>query len=159
MKKLSIILWLVLAPLMTWAQTTMTDLFKSMPDSLLPCLSENNRLDMIDYRQANMKAEVTNLLGNTSEMTLLAPDSLSIRMSESMQVDMVLIHTEEEYDSCHQVIALLKTYFMADKPVERTAHFYSLRWMPLGPLPQYASRYTYSLWLRRDDQINKNITL
>ncbi|MBR6998224.1 MAG: DUF3256 family protein, partial [Prevotella sp.] len=40
----------------------MADLFKAMPDSLMPYLTKNNRLDMIDFMEANMKAEITNQL-------------------------------------------------------------------------------------------------
>ena len=41
----------------------MKDVFRLMPDSLFPTLSANNRLDMIDFMDSQMKAEVTNLLG------------------------------------------------------------------------------------------------
>ena len=45
------------------AQTvTMAEVFKQMPDSLMPYITHNDRLDMIDYLDAGMKAEVTNRL-------------------------------------------------------------------------------------------------
>ena len=43
-------------------EPTMAALFKAMPDSLMPYLTKNNRLDMIDFMEANMKAEITNQL-------------------------------------------------------------------------------------------------
>ena len=39
-----------------FAQTKMSEALKSMPDSLMPYLTHNNRLDCIDFREANMKA-------------------------------------------------------------------------------------------------------
>ena len=42
-----------------FAQITMSEALKSMPDSLMPYLTHNNRLDCIDFREANMKAEVS----------------------------------------------------------------------------------------------------
>ena len=57
---------------------TIRDIFKQMPDSLMPYLSQNNRLDFIDFLDSNMKAEVRNALGGLSEMMTLADDSLSI---------------------------------------------------------------------------------
>ena len=36
----------------------MRDVFKQMPDSLLPYLTQNNRLDFIDFMDSNMVAIV-----------------------------------------------------------------------------------------------------
>ena len=51
------------------------DAFRAMPDSLMPYLSKNNRLDFIDFLDSNMKAEVKNALGGTSEMLSLGDDT------------------------------------------------------------------------------------
>ena len=40
----------------------MHDVFKQMPDTLLATLSENNRLDMLDFMASNMKADDLMLL-------------------------------------------------------------------------------------------------
>ena len=53
------------------------DVFKQMPDSLMPYLSQNNRLDFIDFLDANMKAEVKNRLGGTSHEQFAAHRPLS----------------------------------------------------------------------------------
>lgn len=42
---------------------TIRDIFKQMPDSLMPYLSQNNRLDFIDFLDSHMKAEVRNTFG------------------------------------------------------------------------------------------------
>ena len=89
------------------------DVFKQMPDSLMPYLSQNNRLDFIDFIDSNMKAEVSNMTGGTSEMTALTGDSLSIRMSEALRVDMMLLNLDEPVDSIRQVIVFVET-FLAD---------------------------------------------
>ena len=44
------------------AQTPMSQVLKQMPDSVVPYLSENNKLDLIDFLDSNMKAEVHNQL-------------------------------------------------------------------------------------------------
>ena len=54
------------------------EVFKSMPDSLAPYLTTNNRLDMIDFMDAKMKSVVTNLLEGETEMLALTDDSLSV---------------------------------------------------------------------------------
>ena len=85
-------LWLMAFTSQASAQDLMIrDVFKQMPASLLPTLSENNRLDMLDFMDSKMKAEVTNRLGGKSEMTLLTDTTLSIRMSEALKVDMLLL--------------------------------------------------------------------
>ena len=50
----------------------MSDIIKDMPDSIMPLLTKNDRLDFIDYLASNMKAEVTNRLGGKSEMTTIS---------------------------------------------------------------------------------------
>ena len=35
-------------------QITIKEVFKAMPDSLIPYLSQNNRLDFIDFMESNM---------------------------------------------------------------------------------------------------------
>ena len=149
-----IIVFITTIPLMGRSQTGISELFKSMPDSLMPYLTKNNRLDMIDFMEAKMKAEVTNQLGCRSEMKFLATDSLCIRMSESMQMDLFLMPTDEAYDSCMQVICMKKTYFIKDEPVQSVATFFTLRWHPLGNLPKYSSRINHSSILRRDEEVS-----
>ena len=50
------------------AQQKMRDVISTMPDSLAPYLTENNRLDMIDFKEANMKAEVHNAFEGKTEL-------------------------------------------------------------------------------------------
>ena len=154
MKKLLKIVILALAPLMGWSQTSIAEVFKSMPDSLMPYLTKNDRLDMVDFMEAKMKAEVTNRLGCKSEMTRLTADSLAIQMSESMQVDIFLLSTDEAYDSCRQVICMRKTYLIREEPVQCVASFFTMKWRPLGDLSGYSSRLNYSSVLRRDDDVS-----
>ena len=96
MKKNILVLLVLCFSLSSHAQEkTMSELFKAMPDSILPYLSENNRLDMIDFMEAKMKAEVTNLLDGKSEMTALTHDSLSITMNDVLTIDMHLMEMPE----------------------------------------------------------------
>ena len=71
------------------------DAFRQMPDSVMPTLTQNNRLDCLDFLDAGMKAEVRNRLGGTSVMTALTPDSLSLQVSPALRVDMLLLPSTE----------------------------------------------------------------
>ena len=133
MKKL--ICFVALAFMMTIninAQRKMAALFKEMPDSILSVLTKNNRLDMIDFMDAKMKAQVTNLLDGKSEMTMLADDSLKIKMSDVMSVKMMVVDAKEEYDSCKQVVCMISTYTIPSTgDYESIVNYYSVKWHPL----------------------------
>ena len=107
------------------------DVIKQMPDSLMPYLTQNNRLDFIDFMESNMKAEVSNLTGGTSEMTALTDDSLSIRMSEALRVDMLLLDLDEPVDSIRQVIVFVETFLADSVYGESVCKTYSVDWQPV----------------------------
>ena len=110
---------------------SLSDVFKQMPDSLMPYLSANNRLDFIDFMDSNMKAEVTNQTGGTSEMTALTDDSLSIRMSDALRVDMLLLNLDEPVDSIRQVIVFVETFLADSVYGESVCKTYSVDWQPV----------------------------
>ena len=113
------------------AAQTLKDVFKQMPDSLMPYLSANNRLDFIDFMDSNMKAEVTNQTGGTSEMTALTDDSLSIRMSDALRVDMLLLNLDEPVDTIRQVIVFVETFLSDSIYGESVSKTFSLDWQPV----------------------------
>jgi len=147
MKKLLVTL-LMCFPLCSLAQDkTMTDLFKAMPDSLFPYLSKNNRLDMLDFMEAGMKAEVVNLLEGKSEMLALTHDSLSIRMSSTMQLDMKLITLDSPVDSSMIGIRVHRIYTINENQTEHITDEYSSVWRLLQ------SHVERSSLLLRDDRL------
>ena len=125
----------------------MATVFKQMPDSLMPYLSKNNRLDMLDFMDAKMKAEVTNLLDGRSEMTAITDDSLSIRLSDALRVDMKLERVEQPVDSGYYVVRLVRTYIINANQTERIADVYSSVWRKLSSCLEDSSL------LRRDEEV------
>lgn len=123
------------------------DVFKAMPDSLMPYLSANSRLDMVDFMEAGMRAEVTNLLEGDSEMTMLTDDSLSIRLSGSLSVDMQLTAVTEPVDSNMYVVRMVRTYTINGHQTESIVDIYSTVWRRIS-----SERIVSSL-LRRDEDI------
>ena len=122
-------LWCSLA---VQAQVSVREVFVTMPDSIFPMLTKNNRLDMPDFIDAKMRAEVSNLLGGDSEMLSLSKDSLTLRTSEAQTVLMYLLPTEAAYDSAHQVVCLERTFYLATDSISETVReFYSLKWRRL----------------------------
>ena len=141
----------------------MREIFKQMPDSLLPYLSENNRLDFIDFIDSKMKAEVKNRLGGTSEMTVLTDSTLSIRMSEALQIDMLLLRTVETADAVSsEIICLIETFGADSLSLESTVRFFTSSWQLLNEPPSISvsdqntiSSKKVQTILKRDDEILK----
>lgn len=113
----------------TIAQKTMGEALKSMPDSLMPYMSHNNRLDCIDFCEANMKAEVRNTLDGKSELLQLTGSYASFRMNVASTIDFCLLDADSQ-----QVICMIQTYGTDLR--ESTISFYTTSWTPL-PTEKY----------------------
>ena len=111
------------------AQKTMGEALKSMPDSLMPYLSHNNRLDCIDFCEANMKAEVRNTLDGKSELLQLTTSYASFRLNDASTVEFCLLDADNQ-----QVVCMIQTYGTDLR--ESTISFYTTSWTPL-PTEKY----------------------
>jgi hypothetical protein len=141
---------------------TLRDVFRQMPDSLMPTLTQNNRLDFLDFLDAGMKAEVKNRLGGTSVMMTLTADSLSLQVSPALRVDMLLLPLAEPIDSMNQVVVVGET-FLADSVYGETAvRYFSTDWklIPTPPLSEIQQKRIDGLKLQTilkwdNDVLNK----
>lgn len=77
------------------AQVRMRDVFASMPDSLLPMMTKNNRLDCIDFIENNMEAKVRNKLDQFVELKKMTDDYLLLETSDVSRVEMKFLHTTD----------------------------------------------------------------
>lgn len=153
-RRLSILLLLLMA-LNVSAQHKVGDLFREMPDSLLPLLTRNNRLDLIDFCEAQMKSEVQNHLEGTSVMIQLNNDSLHLRLNDALSIKLYLEEALETYDSCQQVVCMVQTYRLASSDEEESViDYYTVRWNRLAA-PKLAAtrRLPHSSILRQDDKL------
>lgn len=123
MKKVFSILAFLCAVSMSMAQSvSMTEIVRNMPDSVMPMLTKNNRLDFIDFLESNMQARVRNSVDEYVEMTELTPRYTSIITSGVGRTEIALLS-----DS---VICLVRTVEapVADSYVE----FYDTQWVRLN---------------------------
>lgn len=127
MKKVLIIVFVCQCVLLSVQAQTVRDVFKSMPDSLAPYLSTNNRLDMIDFMDAGMKAVVSNQLGGDTQMTFLSDDSLSVKMNEAFLLDLKL----QKKDTT-TVVLLKRTYLTQKGQYEVVSQSFTSYWRPLS---------------------------
>jgi len=107
------------------------DVFRQMPDSLMPYLSANNRLDFIDFLDSGMKAEVKNQFDGTSEMTALTSDSLSIRMNGALRVDMLFLKLDEPLDSVSHVVVFVETFKADSVYGEKSVRYFTSDWQQI----------------------------
>ncbi len=141
---------------------TIRDAFRQMPASLLTTLTQNNRLDFLDFLDAGMKAEVKNRLGGTSLMTALTNDSLSIQVSPALRVDMLFLTLPEPLDCVHQVIVVGETFLADSVYGETTIRCFTTDWrqIPIPPLDKIQQQRIDGLKLQTilkwdDELLNK----
>lgn len=108
------------------SRTPIRQWFTSMPDSVMPLLTMNNRLDFIDFLDCHMEAVVTNRFDGKSRMDTLTEDYLRIRYTRTCEVSMKLLPVNDTTD-----VLCMVTTMQAAVPDSRIA-FYDAHWQPLS---------------------------
>lgn len=105
---------------------TAKDCFKSMPDSLMPLLTQVNRADFIDFLESEMRAEVTNRFNRKSEMTHLTNDYIRIQMTERSSWQMKVLPLNDS-------VRVVCTVATVQGPVaDSDVQFYNTDWKTLS---------------------------
>lgn len=120
-----ILLLLVTVMCNVQARTPMRQWFAAMPDSVMPLLTKNNRLDFLDFLDSKMEAIVTNRLDGKSRMATLTDDYLLINYTKSCDVAMKLLSLNDTTD----VLCMVTTVrTMVD---DSRVAFFDEAWQPL----------------------------
>ena len=107
------------------ARTPMRQWLVSMPDSVMPLLTKNSRLDFIDFYDAKMEAVVTNRMDGSSRMNTLTDDFVQIRYTTSTDVAMKLLPVNDSTD-----VLCMVTTVRAAVDDSRIA-FFDAEWKPI----------------------------
>lgn len=128
--KLYALALLAMVSVMAPARTPIRQWFAEMPDSVMPLLTKNNRLDFMDFIDCQMAAVVTNRLDGKSEMKALTDDYLYIEYTKTSHVEMKLLPVTDTTD----VLCLVTTL----KAAVEDSHvmFFGEGWVPL-PVSTY----------------------
>lgn len=110
-------------------ESKMKDIFSSMPDSIIPYLSHNNRLDMIDFRESSMEAVVDNSLEGKSKLDTLTADYLHLTLNEATSVEMKLLESPRLLDDTTKTIVCVATTYAN---VESNVEFFTSKWHRLA---------------------------
>lgn len=124
MNKILFVVGVLLCCLSIQAQD-MKSLFIALPDSLSPMLTKVNREDFGDFLASNMKAEVKNRFGNTSEMLKLTDNYLKLKISKVSMAEMKLLPLNDSV----KVICVVHTF---EGPAsDSSISFYDTSWKRL----------------------------
>lgn len=105
----------------------MAELFKQMPDSLMPYLTTNNKLDMLDFIDAGMEAKVTNKFDGESILCELDSTYLRLKLNTSVEVEMKLLSSSNLLnDSTKNLICIVTTY--GDLIKESVLKLFTSKW-------------------------------
>lgn len=128
---------------------TAKECFKVMPDSLTPLLSDVNKADFIDFLESKMKAEVTNRLGQKSEMTELTPDYIRMQMTSRSFWQMKMLDVNDST----RVVCTVST---VNGPVpDSDIRFYTPGWKEL-PVASFIQLPAQSDFLSVPDSLDDN---
>lgn len=107
------------------------DALSQMPDSIIPYLSKNNRLDLIDFMDSGMKARVQNSFDGYTELVALADDSLTLRLNEASVLKLYVVPVEQEIDGSKQIFLLSFHVGIPEEKIDVVNRYYSILWRPL----------------------------
>lgn len=118
-------IFVTIATLASAQEVKMKDVFSNAPDSIFPYLTRNNRLDMIDFRESSMKAEVANVLEGKSVLDTLTADYLHLTLNASTIVEMKLLSSSRLLDDTTKTIVCISTTYCG---TESNVEFYTSKW-------------------------------
>ena len=102
---------------------TMKQFLMAMPDSVLPVLSLDNRLDAVDFLESGMKATVQNNFGESSTLLRLSDDYASWELSTVVSCELKLLVSGADTTIC------MSTTYHSPFP-ESVLTFYNKDWQP-----------------------------
>ena len=111
------------------AQVRMRDVFAQMPDSIFPLLTQNNRLDCIDFIENDMVARVKNRFDEPVVLLQLDSTYLKLQNSEKSYVEMKLFTMGDKLYVC-----MNKTYLGPCEDSEVV--IYDLSWNLVSNVPR-----------------------
>lgn len=129
------------------AQVKMRDVIREMPDTLVPYLKQNARLDFIDFKDSGMKAEVTNDFGGKSQLVELTDDYALFKLNAASEIQLRLLDIQDPRNDARQLICMVRTF--GSDVRESVLSFYTVNWHELPStghvsLPSYMHRLTLS---------------
>jgi len=122
---------------------SMKDIWLSIPDSIVPYLDKNKRIELADFIDMKVKSEVQNLLGENSVMDTITANYLSLKLNESSLLQMKLLPVAGD-----TIICMVRTY--SAPASESNLEFYSKNWVRLHNYDINLSQYGQTMIVKPD---------
>ena len=120
MKKIFLSSLLFLVVLSSCAQVRMRDVFAQLPDSVLPLLTKNNRLDCIDFIENNMEARVKNRFNDHVVLEALTDEEIEYYVQKYRPMDKAGSYGVQEWIGYIGITGINGSYFnVMGLPVQR----------------------------------------
>lgn len=106
---------------------SMREVFRAMPDSILPTLTQTNRLDMLDFCEAKMRAAVTDRLDTECVLDTLCADYLSLSLGDGVRVEMKLVASQEQLSDTADCLVVVDFRY-GSPSLEGNLRLYTSKW-------------------------------
>lgn len=146
MKKLFLLI-LILATSMDLSSKSMTELWQSIPDSIIPYIERSQRQEMTDFIAMGANAKVRHALQGESKMDTITSDYIHLTLNESMQMELKRL----PHEGGDSILCLVKTW--GGPCQESEVYFYSQDWQPLA-ITNPLARYRENPLLSRPDTMS-----
>lgn len=120
---------------------TVRDFFASEPDNIFLLVPHTARLDLLDYYDSGQRVEMSNRLGNGTQLIEVDSTYLRISTSKSRTVELLML----PYTRHDTILAVIETVFT---PVpDSRLRFFNSNWVelqsiqPLRPMPTLADLF------------------
>ena len=124
MRKLLVLSLLTLCTLTVGAKS-MVDIWKAIPDSLMPYVDRKHRTEMVEFIRMGLKGDVDNLLGSKSTMDSLTSNFIQVRASEAMMIQIKRLPRQ----GSDSILCVVRTWF---GPVKSSRiQLYTENWKPI----------------------------
>ena len=124
MRKLLVLSLLTLCTLTVGAKS-MVDIWKAIPDSLMPYIDRKHRTEMVEFIRMGLKGDVDNLLGSKSTMDSLTSNFIQVRASEAMMMQIKRLPRQ----GSDSILCVVRTWF---GPVKSSrVQLYTENWKPI----------------------------
>ena len=124
MRKLLVLSLFTLCTLTVGAKS-MVDIWKAIPDSLMPYIERKHRTEMVEFIRMGLKGDFDNLLGSKSTMDSLTSNFIQVRASEAMMMQIKRLPRQ----GSDSILCVVRTWF---GPVKSSrVQLYTENWKPI----------------------------
>lgn len=149
-KKLALTLVVLTSSLVVSAQVKMAEVFRTMPDSIVRLLTDNDRMDLLDFAESNMTARVTNRLDGKRTLNILTDDYLHLTVTTMSSLQMRLFPLNDG----RQAVVVVKT--VAGPAKDSVLKIYTSDWSEQLEMEQHVTAPSLdAYWTKPFDEMTE----